>query len=38
MIPMNTIPLIGSIITALGAFAIFIATLRIGRPVAHKQR
>jgi hypothetical protein len=34
---MATIPLIGSIVTAAGAFAIFIATLRIGKPAGGKQ-
>jgi hypothetical protein len=33
---MATIPILGSIVTALGAMAIFVATLRIGRPALRK--
>ena len=33
---MSTIPVIGSVLTSLGAVAIFCATLRIGRPAAAK--
>lgn len=36
IILMSTIPLIGSVITTLGAVAIFCATLRIGRPAVSK--
>ncbi len=31
MLPMSLIPVIGSSITAIGAFAIFVATLRLGQ-------
>jgi hypothetical protein len=31
MLPMAMIPVIGSSLTALGAFALFLATLRLGR-------
>jgi hypothetical protein len=31
MRPMTLIPVIGSSLTAVGAFAIFVATLRLGR-------
>jgi hypothetical protein len=37
MIPMTLIPVIGSTLTALGAAAIFVATLRIGRPAARRS-
>jgi hypothetical protein len=33
---MMLIPVIGSTVTALGALAIFVATLRIGKPAVHK--
>jgi hypothetical protein len=33
---MTTIPLIGSAITSLGALAIFLATLSLGKPAAPK--
>jgi hypothetical protein len=33
---MMLIPVFGSTVTALGALAIFIATLRIGRPAVRK--
>jgi hypothetical protein len=36
MLPMTMIPLIGSSVTSLGALAIFIATLRIGKPSGRK--
>jgi hypothetical protein len=36
MLPMTMIPLIGSSVTSLGALAIFIATLRIGRSTGRK--
>ncbi len=36
MLPMTLIPVIGSTITALGALAIFVATLRIGKPAVSK--
>jgi len=36
MIPMMLISVIGSSVTALGALAIFLATLRIGKPAAGK--
>ena len=36
MLPMNMIPLIGSSVTSIGALAIFIATLRIGKPASRK--
>ncbi len=36
MLCMSTIPVIGSALTSLGAVAIFLATLRIGRPAAVK--
>ncbi len=36
MPPMTMIPLIGSSVTSLGALAIFIATLRIGRTPGRK--
>ncbi len=36
MLPMTLIPVIGSTLTALGATAIFVATLRIGRPAVRK--
>ncbi len=31
MLPMATIPVIGSTLTAFGAFALFLATIRLGR-------
>jgi hypothetical protein len=34
---MSTIPVIGSAITSLGALTIFLATLRIGKPVRSKS-
>lgn len=36
MLYMSTIPVIGSVITSLGAVGIFWATLRIGRPATTK--
>jgi hypothetical protein len=36
MPPMTMIPLIGSSVTCLGALAIFIATLRIGKVATRK--
>ncbi len=36
MLPMTMIPLIGSSVTSLGALAIFIATLRIGKTPSRK--
>ncbi len=36
MRPMTMIPLIGSSVTSIGALAIFIATLRIGRAPSRK--
>jgi hypothetical protein len=34
---MTLIPLIGSAITSIGALAIFLATLSLGKPVARKM-
>jgi hypothetical protein len=36
MLPMAIIPLIGSSVTSLGALAIFLATLRIGKSSSRK--
>jgi hypothetical protein len=36
MLPMTLISVVGSTVTALGALAIFVATLRIGKPAVGK--
>lgn len=38
MRPMTMIPVLGSTLTALGALALFVATLRIGRQEPSKAR